>query len=108
MPTDSRKKIAVYEWLMWQMGGYGPMLGQAHHFLRYNVGKAPYAEERYRNETLRLYGVLDRRLVDNCNSGGAAVEHRFNLFFAAFLIQTRLIDGFDEIVFCDVGLDLVN
>jgi uncharacterized membrane protein len=46
--------------------------------------------------------------VDNCNSGGAAVEHRFNLFFAAFLIQTRLIDGFDEIVFCDVGLDLVN
>ena len=63
MPTDSRKKIAVYEWLMWQMGGYGPMLGQAHHFLRYNVGKAPYAEERYRNETLRLYGVLDRRLA---------------------------------------------
>lgn len=65
MPTDSRKKIAVYEWLMWQMGGYGPMLGQAHHFLRYNVGKAPYAEERYRNETLRLYGVLDRRLAGN-------------------------------------------
>jgi GST-like protein len=65
MPTDSRKRIAVYEWLMWQMGGYGPMLGQAHHFLRYNVGKAPYAEDRYRNETLRLYGVLDRRLADH-------------------------------------------
>lgn len=52
----------VMEWLMWQMGGAGPMLGQAHHFLKFNPGKAPYAEERYYNEALRLYGVLDRRL----------------------------------------------
>jgi GST-like protein len=51
------------EWLMWQMGGAGPMLGQAHHFLKYNPGKAPYAEERYGNEAKRLYGVLDRRLA---------------------------------------------
>ena len=65
LPRDARAKTAVYEWLMWQMGGYGPMLGQAHHFLRYNVGKAPYAEERYHKETLRLYGVLDRRLADH-------------------------------------------
>jgi len=50
------------EWLMFQMGGLGPMLGQAHHFLHFNAGKAPYAEERYRNEARRLYGVLDRRL----------------------------------------------
>ncbi|MGF1446856.1 MAG: glutathione S-transferase family protein [Pikeienuella sp.] len=50
------------EWLMWQMGGVGPFLGQAHHFLKYNPGKAPYAEERYHKEALRLYGVLDRRL----------------------------------------------
>ncbi|MGF1502858.1 MAG: glutathione S-transferase N-terminal domain-containing protein [Paracoccaceae bacterium] len=50
------------EWLMWQMGGLGPMLGQAHHFLKYNAGKAPYAEERYHKEAKRLYGVLDRRL----------------------------------------------
>ena len=50
------------EWLMWQMGGLGPMAGQAHHFLFYQPGKAPYAEERYRTETARLYGVLDRRL----------------------------------------------
>jgi len=50
------------EWLMWQMGGVGPMLGQAHHFLRFNEGKAPYAEERYGNEARRLYGVLDKRL----------------------------------------------
>jgi GST-like protein len=50
------------EWVMWQMGGLGPMLGQAHHFLRFNPGKAPYAEERYAKEAQRLYGVLDRRL----------------------------------------------
>jgi GST-like protein len=52
------------EWLMWQMGGFGPMLGQAHHFLEFNPGKAPYAEERYGNEAMRLYGVLDRRLAE--------------------------------------------
>ncbi|MEM9146324.1 MAG: glutathione S-transferase family protein [Pseudomonadota bacterium] len=55
-------RVQVLEWLMWQMGGFGPMLGQAHHFLRFNRGKAPYAEERYGNEAARLYGVLDRRL----------------------------------------------
>jgi GSH-dependent disulfide-bond oxidoreductase len=50
------------EWLMWQMGGFGPMIGQAHHFLRNNPGKAPYAEDRYRTEAQRLYRVLDTRL----------------------------------------------
>jgi GST-like protein len=53
---------ACVEWVMWQMGGLGPMLGQAHHFLHFNPGKAPYAEERYAKEAQRLYGVLDRRL----------------------------------------------
>ncbi len=52
------------EWLMMQMGGVGPMLGQAHHFLRFNPGKAPYAEERYAAEAKRLYTVLDTRLGD--------------------------------------------
>jgi len=50
------------EWLMWQMGGLGPMLGQAHHFLKFNRGEAPYAEERFAREVRRLYGVLDARL----------------------------------------------
>ena len=50
------------QWLMWQMGGVGPMFGQVHHFVKYNQGKAPYAEERYLKEAHRLYGVLDRRL----------------------------------------------
>jgi GST-like protein len=52
------------EWLMLQMASVGPMLGQAHHFLRFNPGKAPYAEERFRAEAERLYGVLDRRLAE--------------------------------------------
>ena len=50
---------------MWQMGGPGPMFGQVHHFVKYNPGKAPYAEERYLKEAHRLYGVLDRRLADH-------------------------------------------
>lgn len=52
----------MVEWLMWQMGGLGPILGQAHHFLRYNEGKSPYAEERFAKECQRLYRVLNTRL----------------------------------------------
>lgn len=62
LPTDPLKKIEVIEWLMWQMGGLGPMLGQAHHFLHFNPGNAPYAEERFATEVKRLYGVLNTRL----------------------------------------------
>jgi len=54
----------VVEWLMLQMGGVGPMLGQAHHFLKFNHGKSEYAEKRYADEAQRIYGVLDRRLAD--------------------------------------------
>ena len=53
------------QWLMLQMGGIGPMFGQAHHFLRFNLGKAPYAEERFKAEAARLYGVLDVQLRDH-------------------------------------------
>ena len=60
--TDREVYWRTMEWLMWQMGGVGPMFGQVHHFTRYNAGKAPYAQERYEKEALRLYGVLDRRL----------------------------------------------
>lgn len=56
-------KWQTLEWLMLQMGGVGPMLGQAHHFLRFNAGKAPYAEQRYAAEAKRLYAVLDKRLA---------------------------------------------
>ncbi|MGI9384599.1 MAG: glutathione S-transferase N-terminal domain-containing protein [Methyloligellaceae bacterium] len=61
-PQDFETKWRVVEWLMWQMGGAGPMLGQVHHFTKFNPGKAAYAEERFLNEGKRLYGVLDRRL----------------------------------------------
>jgi GSH-dependent disulfide-bond oxidoreductase len=65
LPADQAGHWHAMEWLMWQMGGFGPMLGQAHHFLHFNQGKAPYAEERYAKEAKRLYGVLDRRLERN-------------------------------------------
>lgn len=64
MPTSGEGRYRVLEWLMWQMGGAGPMLGQAHHFLRFNKGAAPYAETRFSDEAKRLYGVLDRRLAE--------------------------------------------
>lgn len=64
LPTDSQGRHRVIEWLMWQMGGFGPMLGQAHHFLHFNAGQAPYAEERFHKEAQRLYRVLDTRLAD--------------------------------------------
>jgi GST-like protein len=62
LAPSGRRRWQAIEWLMWQMGGFGPMLGQVHHFVKYNKGKAPYAEERFLAEAKRLYGVLDRRL----------------------------------------------
>lgn len=59
---DLRTRVEQTQWLMWQMGGLGPMLGQNHHFNRYAPEKIPYAIERYLKETNRLYGVLDRLL----------------------------------------------
>ena len=63
MPADPRERIATLEWLMWQMGGFGPMLGQVHHFLTANAEDQRYGLARYQKEALRLYGVLDRRLA---------------------------------------------
>jgi GST-like protein len=64
-PQDPDRRWQTVEWLMWQMGGVGPMIGQVHHFVRNNKGKSPYAEERYVKETHRLYGVLDKRLAEH-------------------------------------------
>ena len=64
LPSDTRGRKAVLEWLFWQMGGLGPMAGQNHHFAGYAPEKIPYAINRYVNETNRLYGVLDRRLAE--------------------------------------------
>jgi len=63
LPADVRGRTEVMEWLFWQMGGLGPMLGQNHHFLQYAPEPLPYAIERYVKEAERLYGVLDERLA---------------------------------------------
>ena len=68
--SSDRDRIVIDQWLMWQMGGVGPMAGQAHHFLNYAPQRTPpqvlpYAQERYRNEVGRLYSVLNARLQDN-------------------------------------------
>jgi len=62
-PQDVRGKTKVDEWLFWQVGGFGPMLGQNNHFVHYAPEKVPYAIDRYVNETHRLYGVLDKQLA---------------------------------------------
>jgi GST-like protein len=64
LPSDQRQQVPVLEWLMWQMGGFGPMPGQVHHFLQVeNEQDRRYGLERYSKETRRLYGVLDKRLA---------------------------------------------
>jgi GSH-dependent disulfide-bond oxidoreductase len=63
MPKELRGRMKVLEWVFWQMGGLGPMLGQTHHFRNYAPEKIPYAIDRYTNEAHRLYGVLDKQLA---------------------------------------------
>ncbi len=65
LPSDLRGRYRTLEWLMFQMGGVGPMLGQTHHFRTYAPEPIPYAIDRYSNETKRLYGVMDRRLRES-------------------------------------------
>jgi GSH-dependent disulfide-bond oxidoreductase len=65
LPTDTRGRFTTLEWLMFQMGGVGPMLGQAHHFRIYAPEKIGYAIDRYTNEAHRLYGVMNRRLAQS-------------------------------------------
>jgi GST-like protein len=64
LPTATRPRVEVLQWLFWQMGGLGPMAGQTHHFLHYAPEKIEYAINRYVGETSRLYAVLDKRLAD--------------------------------------------
>ena len=70
IPPDLRSRFVMLQWLMFQMGNYGPMLGQAHHFRRFAPEKIPYAVDRYTNETRRLYGVLDKRLGEAAYMAG--------------------------------------
>ena len=70
IPRDLRGQVETLEWLMWQMGGLGPMAGQNHHFGNYAPEKIPYAIDRYVKETSRLYGVLNKRLADRAFIAG--------------------------------------
>lgn len=72
LPADTRGKYQVLQWLMFQMGSVGPMLGQAHHFRIYAEEKLPYAIERYTNEAKRLYTVINKRLAHSTYLGGPA------------------------------------
>ncbi|MBI3045898.1 MAG: glutathione S-transferase N-terminal domain-containing protein [Betaproteobacteria bacterium] len=71
LPADLRARWACTQWLMWQMGGLGPMMGQANHFRRYSKEKIQYAIDRYTNEANRLTGVLDRRLGEARHTAGS-------------------------------------
>jgi GST-like protein len=71
LPTPVRARTTVLEWLYWQVGGLGPMLGQNHHFNKYAPIDVPYAKDRYTRETNRLYGVLNRRLEGRAFIAGA-------------------------------------
>ncbi|KMO12417.1 glutathione S-transferase family protein [Methylobacterium indicum] len=70
LPATGRGRVQVMEWLMWQMGGFGPMPGQVHHFLSVDETDRAYGLARYQKETHRLYGVLDRRLADRAFVAG--------------------------------------
>ena len=72
LPEQKEIRFKTIEWLMWQMGGVGPMLGQIHHFTKFNHGVSQYAEERYLSEGKRLYSVLDKRLLHNEYLNGAS------------------------------------
>lgn len=71
-PQEERARVRVDEWLMWQMGGFGPMLGQNHHFRVYAPEKIDYAINRYMNEAHRLYGVLNKQLYEHPYVAGDA------------------------------------
>ena len=70
LPPDARGRATTIQWLMWQMGGVGPMFGQAHHFLKFAKEDVPYGKKRYHDETKRLYGVMNRRLGETSYLAG--------------------------------------
>ena len=78
-PADQREQVKVDEWLFWQVGGFGPMLGQNHHFNIYAPEKIPYAIKRYVDETQRLYGVLDKQLLHQAAIGNDYVAGEFSI-----------------------------
>lgn len=70
LPASGAARYRVLQWLMWQMGGVGPMFGQVHHFLQFAKEDVPYAKKRYSDEQLRLYGVMDKQLAQHAYLAG--------------------------------------
>lgn len=88
LPQDERARVEVEQWLMWQMGGFGPMLGQNHHFAKYAPEKIEYAIRRYRDESHRLYGVLNKALESRDYVAGD-----YSIADMAILGWARLYEG---------------
>ena len=99
-PQDFDTKWRVVEWLMWQMGGPGPMMGPVHHFVKFNPGKSAYGEERFLSEAKRLYGVLDRRLgeVDYLAGGYSIADMALWPWISRFEWQTIDMNEFPNVV----------
>ena len=96
LPQSPRERVAVLEWLMWQMGGFGPMPGQVHHFLAVtDPADQRYGLERYSAETRRLYGVLDRRLAEVEFVAGALSVADFAILGWAWRHERHLVDFAD-------------
>ena len=95
VPSDQRDRVAMLEWLMWQMGGFGPMLGQVHHFLTANADDQRYGLVRYQKETARLYGVLDRRLATVEYVAGPLTIADFSILGWAWRHERHRIDFAD-------------
>jgi glutathione S-transferase len=99
MPADDKGRSLVIQWLMFQMAGVGPMMGQANVFYRYAPEKIPYAIERYQRESLRLLGILDRRLADNeYLAGDYSIADIANFCWARGYAWSGIeIDGLDHL-----------
>jgi GST-like protein len=97
--NDLRGRTEINQWLMWQMGGLGPMLGQNHHFSQYAPEKLPYAIDRYVRETNRLYGVLDRRLArrDFITGGDYTIADMASYPWILPELQGQTIDDFPNL-----------
>lgn len=94
-----RERVAVKEWLFWQVGGLGPMAGQMNHFVRFAPEPVPYGIKRYTDETLRLLGVLDRRLADHDFLAGGfySVADMASYTWVRAVAAAGMVDGFAHV-----------
>lgn len=100
LSRDLRERVMQTQWLMWQMGGLGPMAGQNHHFNRYAPEQIPYAQKRYIDETNRLYGVLDRQLAGRPFVGGEAysiADMAIYPWIVPYKAQSQDLDSFPHV-----------